>query len=278
MKMNTGLRLFGPGRFLKPCWMLGLGFVLFVAGTEVCLTEDRSSSRDGAGLEKMIVGGKQARQGAYPWMAALLHSHDPIPYRGFFAGATLIHPEWLLTAAHVVEGKSAEEIHVLLGGEDLLASEAAQRHSIVDIVRHPRFGNEGRRLGADLALLRLSAPVNEVSTLAFGSVRPAVRPGAMTRTMGWGTTSTRGFRASSLRVVDLPVIPTAAVDAHRIYGEEIPSDVILAGDPGGMRDTCEGDSGGPLLQWDQRAEGWRVIAVVAGGADVGCAVLGTYVL
>ncbi len=74
----------------------------------------------------------------------------------------------------------------------------------------------------------------------------------------------------------MPVVDKRDVDAMAIYGQLLPGDTVLAGLAEGGKDTCEGDSGGPLMARDIHRGEWRMLAVIAGGADLGCAIKGAY--
>ena len=62
-----------------------------------------------------IVGGSNASEGEYPWMVALVDADEESNYDGQFCGGTLIHPYWVITAAHCVAGMPPENIEVVLG-------------------------------------------------------------------------------------------------------------------------------------------------------------------
>lgn len=54
-----------------------------------------------------IVGGTQAPQGAWPWQAQI-RTRSGFP----FCGGTLVHSQWVVTAAHCVPGKRPSSIYV----------------------------------------------------------------------------------------------------------------------------------------------------------------------
>ena len=55
-----------------------------------------------------IVGGSVAPINSWPWQAMLRNS-----YGSQFCGGSLIHPLWVVTATHCVQGKSASSVKVV---------------------------------------------------------------------------------------------------------------------------------------------------------------------
>ena len=245
--------------------------VLFSVAVFLC---DAQEDRPDDALVQRIVGGREAVASRYPWMTAIVQSDDPISYRGFLSGGMLIHPRWVLTAAHSVEGKQPADIQVWVGAGNLMSSLDSVRYSVAEIVRHPGYQMTKSVLGSDLALVRLVERIDIIPNLALSNALGGPRPGLLTRTLGWGRTAGRAFRSPALRSVDIPIVSKTGIDELQIYGEWLPEDIILAGEA--AKDTCEGDSGGPLLSIDLERKQWRLLAVVSGGSDLGCAATGTY--
>uniref|UniRef100_A0A3B3QNX8 Peptidase S1 domain-containing protein n=1 Tax=Paramormyrops kingsleyae TaxID=1676925 RepID=A0A3B3QNX8_9TELE len=65
--------------------------------------ENSAGCYSGSRMEEMkssIIGGHDAKEGAWPWMAYL---HIEAPKRISSCGGSIINNRWILTAAHCVE-------------------------------------------------------------------------------------------------------------------------------------------------------------------------------
>ncbi len=220
------------------------------------------------GRQPKIVGGSESPPGAYPWMAALVRPEVADNYQAQFCGATLIHPYWVVTAAHCVEDTVPGSVEVLLGAHDLSMDTAVQRLAVAEIIIHPEY--RGSTMDADLALLRLAEPADP----AFVPVRliddaDFAAPGVMARILGWGTTSEGGSSPRALREADIPVVAVEAANAPGVYNGELTPVMLPAGLQQGGKDTCQGDSGGPLVVGDPGDGGWLLAGITSFGDGCG---------
>jgi hypothetical protein len=192
---------------------------------------------------KEIVGGVATVIEDLPWQVSLRE------FGSHFCGGTIIHPEWIVTAAHCVEG-GVNGVTVV-AGETYRARSTGQTRTLAGGVIYPGYADPS--LGKDIALLRLSSPLDLSGprARAIPLVSPALanagitNPGVIATVSGWGALRTNGSSPSQLQKVDIPIVSMA--DARRAYGT-LTEDQLSAGVLGvGGKDSCQGDSGGPLV-------------------------------
>jgi secreted trypsin-like serine protease len=221
-----------------------------------------------------IVGGDPATPGEWPWQALVRRQVDT--NRFSLCGGSLIHPQWVLTAAHCVynaqhQVASPETFFVTLGEHDRSKTEGSeQQMTVVQVIAHPDY-QSGRGFNNDMALLKLNAPaqlnarVALIPLLTSPAGNPLVEPGDLATVTGWGTTSEGGSTSSVLMKVTLPLISNASCSGSY---SSITDNMLCAGYPQGGKDSCQGDSGGPLVVANPDG-GWLQAGVVSFGT--GCA-------
>ncbi|XP_050341842.1 uncharacterized protein LOC126768024 [Bactrocera neohumeralis] len=113
-----------------------------------------------------IISGAPTKDGQYPWQASLELLHPSMGFLGHWCGAVLIHPYWILSAAHCIHNDLFNLPipllwTVVLGEHNRLEESGYEQRVPVDkIILHKRYHN----FRHDLALLKLSSPANLAKT------------------------------------------------------------------------------------------------------------------
>ena len=211
-----------------------------------------------------ILGGVQAAPGAWPWIAALLYANDSNVFSAQFCSGVLIDKSWVLTAAHCVQGMSAQGIQVAVGAWDLTAF-TGSRTPVRSIRIHPQFSSTS--LYNDIALVELSVPssIQPITLFSGESVdnTPPSLLGKLVTVLGWGLadSATTLYFPKILRQVNLPVVADRYCNGSSSY-PIIPGQ-FCAGYYYEGKDACEGDSGSPaVVQVDGR---WVHAGIVSAG-------------
>ncbi|KAG2465676.1 granzyme A-like [Polypterus senegalus] len=190
-----------------------------------------------------IIGGKEVARYSRPYMALVQNQNSSV------CGGTLIKPNWVLTAAHCI----SQKLKVTLGAHSISKSEKEKQIFVVKkAIMHQCFDNETRT--NDLMLLQLDKPAKLnrfVSTLKLPSVSSFkdIKANTLCSTAGWGRISNKKNSDSDvLMEVNITVIERAKCQKTFIKENQvITRNMLCAGDKRGKKDTCEGDSGGPLI-------------------------------
>ncbi|XP_066170537.1 acrosin-like [Sylvia atricapilla] len=220
-----------------------------------------------------IIGGTDAKPGAWPWMVSI--QHPRIPGTNHFCGGSLIRADWVLTAAHCFDLIfNTSLVYVVIGATQLTQpGPGAQVRQIKKLLRHENY--ERHDMSYDIALLQLSKPVEcspyiQLACVADPILGVSVSEKQTCWIAGWGATSTKNKRPSDrLQEAKVHLINLQLCNSTFWYSGTVHPYNVCAGYPQGKIDTCQGDSGGPLMCQDNHTDTWWVVGVTSWGKSCG---------
>ncbi|KAL4167445.1 hypothetical protein KRP22_012929 [Phytophthora ramorum] len=143
-----------------------------------------------------------------------------------------------------------------------VGSNKAEHIRVSEIFRHPN--SNFTWLDYDVAVLKLETPsTKKLAPLAAadGSNNP---PGTVATVAGWGLVNNETY-GLTLKSVDVEIISNEECDW--LNNATVTSETVLCAGIGDGKDSCQGNSGGPLT-----ANG-VVVGIVSGGTPTDCGVL-----
>uniref|UniRef100_A0A8C9AI48 Elastase, neutrophil expressed n=1 Tax=Prolemur simus TaxID=1328070 RepID=A0A8C9AI48_PROSS len=186
----------------------------------------------GPALASEIVGGRPARPHSRPFMVSLQRRG------GHFCGATLIAPNFVMSAAHCVNGMNFQLVQVVLGAHNLRRREPSRQTFSVRRVFENGF--DPVNLRNDIVILQLngSATINaNVQVARLPAQDRGVGNGTQCLAMGWGRVGTNGPLPSILQELNVTVVTALCNNRANVC-------TLVRRQQAGI---CYGDSGGPLV-------------------------------
>lgn len=225
--------------------------------------------------DERIIGGSNADPNSSQFFAMLLRqSESTLQYSSAGCGATAISSCHALTAAHCVSNTRAGlTAGVYIGAyEPYSGNPGVPFHfSTIDTVTvHPGYSSTTNQ--NDIALLTfatcMDTSIFTPALLMPPIIMDALQEGALFDVFGFGRTDESvASSITTLQQVTVPYIGRSNCQSMYGSGILISEDMICAGFASGGKDACYGDSGGPLIFFQQGVP--FLTGVVSWG--VGCA-------
>ncbi|KXN67066.1 trypsin-like serine protease [Conidiobolus coronatus NRRL 28638] len=194
-----------------------------------------------------IVGGNEVSPPfKYPAMVSLQYP-DEIGHT-HRCGGILYNDRYLITAGHCVTGES-DNWKVKVHRHDLYKNEEAEgakSYNVLQRYLHPEYESGTHK--HDVAIWKIDAPKGNRSNVELDTGNYGKESNEILTAIGWGLTSLVEGPSDILLEVELPVIGYETCTKNGIMRVEDDKQ-ICAGYPEGGKDTCTGDSGGPLFKY-----------------------------
>lgn len=271
--------------------MLGLVFLVLLAFvsdsySQVILNHSAFPNTSECGINPItdrIFGGQVAELDEYPWMAAIEYKDKYDGNLKIKCGGSLVTQRHIVTAAHCINSphtltrawigdwklSSDPDCRNMQG--EMVCNEKVQKIRIARGVYHPSFDEESIKNDVGVIILENNAKFNSyVKPICLPSHTLLNPPrGTTLFSAGWGLTE-NGTASDVKLKVELPIKRNSecnsALFENLVYGQ-----LCVGGEDG--KDTCGGDSGGPLMNFhvniSTSEQNWYLIGVVSYGYDCG---------
>lgn len=271
--------------------MLVVNFFLLLAITyassvEVLLSHPNLPSTDDCGINPVsdrILGGTITGLDEYPWLVAIEYKDKQTNKLDIKCGGSLISKKHVVTAAHCIMNEytiarawlgdwklsSNPDCQYVLGVK--ICNEKVQKINIVHSIYHPKYDDEEIKYDIGVLFLEREARFNNfVKPICLPSSKLKNLPkSTMLYSTGWGVTE-KGTTSDIKLKVELPLKLNNECDVA--LKEHLSSNQLCVGGVDG-KDTCGGDSGGPLMYYyTNNVTGdnhYYLLGVVSYGYDCG---------
>ncbi|CAG2114066.1 unnamed protein product, partial [Medioppia subpectinata] len=186
-------------------------------------------------LKPYIIGGSEASGGAFPWQVSLQRRQGGL--WGHSCGAVVVNKNFILTAAHCINGLSESSLRAVVGTNQLNDKPGTGKttaHEISQIIKHEAYSAE--TLANDLALIKVKPDFNLDNSDGFiNSVCLPTEGQKFTQYVtqsGWGTTTAdAGGQTPSNKLMFISDVPIVSLPKCRsIYGyNQIREGMLCAG-------------------------------------------------
>ncbi|XP_050087815.1 serine protease persephone-like [Anopheles aquasalis] len=231
-----------------------------------------------------IIDGEEAEDGEFPFMAALGYpSDEPVVNVSYRCGASLISPDFLLTAAHCIPMSDRPTV-AILGTNNLAPGNHGTVIRLKAFFPHPEY--RSNRNYHDIALVQLDRPIEnepDVNPICLHDDRQDLPEDTVLSAEGYGIIDLdRNQRSNQLMKVNLTTVAwhkcnQSFADANLLKNNrKLPQGIVetqycATGVENNVTkmvgDTCQGDSGGPLQVLIDKK--YRLVGVTSFGNGCG---------
>lgn len=190
---------------------------------------------------RTVVGGVTADPDRFPYYVRLEEDGE------FICGASLIHPDFVLTAAHcVIEDPSfpllKNRLDAIVGGYDYQSGVRRQVEKIFTYVAYDDWVS----VSNDIALVKIYPPMDNATFLNYTNNRTWLQNGDSVTGIGLGQTDGNDEDSFPDQLQQVQIQIVDEIDCDDRYDGDIHRKSMLCA-IGVGKDTCNGDSGGPLI-------------------------------
>ncbi len=210
-----------------------------------------------------IINGTTANPTDWPWIASIMIS-DLSPLVGAFCAGSLIHPSWVVTAAHCAKN-NIDNLQVVLGRHTLSNKNTGEIIKIKQIIKHPNYDNDPENPLSDIALIQLETPSSQPILRLAETYNNLDSKDRSATVIGWGLTNVKDKSSISnqLQQTSVPIVSNEVCNAEQSYKGDVADSMLCAGLAEGGTDACIGDSGAPLMV--NTDIGWQQVGIVSWG-------------
>ncbi|XP_055849712.1 serine protease 7 [Episyrphus balteatus] len=240
------------------------------------------SACGGVKLQNKIFGGDDTDLSEFPWLAML--EYEKNGQRSTNCGGSLINRRYVITAAHCVTGRIQQDVGtlvgVILGEHDTTkiidcvngtCAGPALRYGVEEAIPHESYNDRQVHRHNDIALVRLDRNViysDQIKPICLPFTLPneQLPSGTMLTVVGWGRTQDTQ-RSTIKQKVQVPLIDQDECrEKFRRGNIQIIDKQVCAGG-NYEKDSCHGDSGGPLMSFRQGV--WVLEGIISYGYECG---------